>query len=119
MKRRITTGARAPPYESAHSCDIQSERDKRTQLEAEITARRAQIESLDDGRIDIDALGQEKESLVTENREKDQRIAILTAENAKLAKKTMIYWFAAGALVCLVGMFSGKLFSRKKAKYSY
>jgi len=109
----------APPDAGTLSSEIQGLVDKRTQLESEITALRAQIESLNDGRIDIDALVQEKERLVTENREKDQRIAILTAENAKLAKKTMIYWFAAGALVFLVGMFSGKLFSRKKAKYSY
>jgi SH3 domain protein len=108
-----------PPEPQVLSSEIQGLIEKRTQLESEITALRVQIESLNDGQIDIDALVEEKERLVTENRAKDQRIADLTAENDKLAKKTMIYWFAAGALVFLVGMFSGKLFTRKKAKYSY
>jgi len=109
----------APPDAGALSSEIQGLMDKRTQLESEITALEAQIEGLNDGRIDIDALVEEKERLMSENLAKDERIATLTAENDKLAKKTMIYWFAAGALVFLVGMFSGKLFSRKKAKYSY
>ena len=51
--------------------------------------------------------------------EKDKAIATLTAQNHELAGKTMIYWFCAGALVFIVGMLSGKLFSRKKTKYSY
>ncbi|MBB5346392.1 TIGR04211 family SH3 domain-containing protein [Desulfoprunum benzoelyticum] len=111
--------APAPPDPEALSSEIMVLVEKRTQLETEITALRAQIESLNDGRIDIDALVQEKERLVADNRAKDQRITVLTAENDKLAEKTIIYWFMAGALVFLGGMFSGKLFSRKKAKYSY
>ena len=109
----------APPDPEALSSEILGLVEKRTQLETEITALRAQIESLNDGRIDIDALVLEKERLVTDNRAKGERIALLTAENDNLRKKTKIYWFTAGALVFLGGMFSGKLFSRKKAKYSY
>lgn len=111
--------APAPTDPEALSSEILGLIEKRTQLETEITALRAQIESLNDGRIDIDALALENERLVTDNRAKGERIASLTAENDNLRKKTKIYWFTAGALVFLGGMFSGKLFSRKKAKYSY
>jgi len=111
--------APAPPNPEALSSEILGLVEKRNQLETEITALRVQIESLNDGRIDIDALVLEKERLVTDNRAKGERIAVLTAENDKLRKKAMIYWFTAGALVFLGGMFSGKLFTRKKAKYSY
>jgi len=101
------------------STEVQDLLEKRAQLEAEIAQLRSQIESLSDGNIDIEALAQEKDKLLKENQAKDERIAALTAENQKLTKKTTLYWFCAGALVFLAGMFSGKISGRKKTKYSY
>lgn len=116
------SGPESPPSpadSAVLSSEIQDLLDKRTQLESEITGLRSQIESLNDGRIDVDGLVRENEQLRKDNHAKDGRIATLSAENEKLVKKTMIYWFCAGALVFLAGMFSGKISGRKKAKYSY
>lgn len=109
----------SPSDSTVLTSEIQGLLDKRSQLESEINGLRSQIESLNDGRIDVDALVQENEKLRKGNQTKDERIAILTAENEKLGKQTMIYWFCAGALVFLAGMFSGKISGRKKTKYSY
>ena len=109
----------SPADSAVLSTEIQGLLEKRSQLESEITGLRSQIESLNDGRIDVDGLVQENEKLHNDNLAKDERIAILTAENAKLVKKATIYWFCAGALVFLAGMLSGKISGRKKAKYSY
>jgi SH3 domain protein len=109
----------SPADSAVLTSEIQGLLEKRSQLESEITGLRAQIESLNDGRIDVDALVRDNEKLQKDNLAKEERIAILTAENEKLVKKTMIYWFCAGALVFLAGMFSGKISGRKKAKYSY
>lgn len=109
----------SPAESAALTTEIQGLLDKRTQLEAEIGQLRAQFESLSDGHIDIEALAQEKDRLQQENAAKDERIAALTAENQRLSKNTMLYWFGAGALVFLAGLLSGKISSRKKTKYSY
>ena len=92
---------------------------KKLQLESEIHALEVQYESLSDGTIDVNALMKEKEDLITQIEEKDARIVTLSSENEKLARTAMIYWFCAGALVFVIGMFSGKMFGRKKTKYSY
>lgn len=104
---------------TASAPEINELEGKKAQLESEITSLQAQVESLNDGTVDIPALIQEKENLLQEIKDKDTKISVLTAENAKLAKTATIYWFCAGALVFLIGMFSGKMFNRKKAKYSY
>ena len=109
----------SPADSAVLTSEIQGLLEKRSQLESEITGLRSQIESLNDGRIDVEGLVQENEKLHNDSLAKDERIAILTAENAKLVKKTTFYWFCAGALVFLAGMFSGKFSGRKKAKYSY
>jgi SH3 domain protein len=107
------------PSSAVTTQEIKGLEEKKTQLESEITALQAQVESLNDGTVDIPALIQEKEHLLQEIKDKDTKIATLSTENAKLAKTATIYWFCAGALVFLTGMFSGKMFGRKKAKYSY
>jgi SH3 domain protein len=112
-------GQSAPADASAAGPGIEELESERAHLESEITALRAQIESLNDGTVDLPALIEEKEKLLEEVEKKDTLIAVLTAENTRLARKTTIYWFCAGALVFLIGMFSAKMFGRKKAKYSY
>lgn len=112
-------GQSAPADASVAGPGLAELEEEKAQLESEITALRAQLESLNDGTVDLPALLAEKKQLLEDVREKDSRIATLTAENTRLAKRTTIYWFCAGALVFLIGMFSGKIFSRKKAKYSY
>lgn len=107
------------PSSAVTTEEIKGLEEKKTQLESEITALQTQVESLNDGSVDIPALLQEKEHLLKEIKDRDSKIASLSAENAKLAKTATIYWFCAGALVFLTGMFSGKMFGRKKAKYSY
>ena len=99
--------------------DVKLLAEKKQQLESEVHALQVQIESLSDGSIDVQALLKEKEDLVTQLNEKSTMISSLSAENKKLADKAMIYWFCAGALVFVIGMFSAKLFARKKTKYSY
>jgi SH3 domain protein len=112
-------GQSAPADASATGPGLAELEEEKAHLESEITALRAQLESLNDGTVDLPALLAEKENLLQEVQEKDSRIATLTAENTRLARRTTIYWFCAGALVFLIGMFSGKMFGRKKAKYSY
>jgi SH3 domain protein len=112
-------GQSAPADASATGPGLTELEEEKAHLESEITALRAQLESLNDGTVDLPALLAEKENLLQEVQEKDSRIATLTAENTRLARRTTIYWFCAGALVFLIGMFSGKMFGRKKAKYSY
>lgn len=112
-------GQSAPADSSAIGPGLEELQGERAHLESEITALRAQIESLNDGTVDLPALLEEKEKLLEEVEKKDMRIATLTTENTRLARQTTIYWFCAGALVFLIGMFSGKMFGRKKAKYSY
>jgi SH3 domain protein len=112
-------GQSVPADASATGPGLAELEEEKAHLESEITALRAQLESLNDGTVDLPALLAEKENLLQEVQEKDSRIATLTAENTRLARRTTIYWFCAGALVFLIGMFSGKMFGRKKAKYSY
>lgn len=114
-----STGQSAPPDAAAIDSEIKQLVEKKQQLETEITALQVQYESLNDGTVDVSALMKEKEDFLDQIKEKDARIASLSAENEKLARTAMIYWFCAGALVFVIGMFSGKMFSRKKTKYSY
>jgi SH3 domain protein len=108
-----------PENAAAINSDISILIDKKQQLESEIHALQLQFESLSDGSFDVPDILKEKEDLLAQIKEKDETIASLTEKNQKLADKAMIYWFCAGALVFVVGMFSGKLFARKKTKYSY
>ncbi len=112
-------GQSTPGKVTATDSDINQLVEKKQQLESEIQALQVQVESLSDGSIDVQSIVKEKEDLLAQLEEKDKLIETLTAKNNELTGKTTIYWFCAGALVFLFGMFSGKLFSRKKAKYSY
>lgn len=112
-------GQSTPEKITATDTDINQLIEKKQQLESEIQSLQVQFESLSDGSIDVQNIIKEKEELLVQLEEKDKTIATLTAQNHELAGKTMIYWFCAGALVFIVGMLSGKLFSRKKTKYSY
>lgn len=117
---KVPADGQAAPSESAEmNSEIKRLAEQKQQLESEIQALQVQYESLSDGSVDVPALIKEKEDLLAELQEKNEKITVLTAENEKLAKTAMIYWFCAGALVFVVGMFSGKLFGRKKTKYSY
>lgn len=112
-------GQSTPEKITATDTDINQLVEKKQQLESEIQSLQVQFESLSDGSIDVQSIIKEKEELLVQLEEKDKTIATLTAQNHELAGKAMIYWFCAGALVFIVGMLSGKLFSRKKTKYSY
>ena len=112
-------GQSTPEKDTATNSDINQLVEKKQHLESEIQALQVQFESLSDGSIDVHSIIKENEDLLAQLEEKDKLIETLTAKNNELTGKTTIYWFCAGALVFLFGMFSGKLFSRKKAKYSY
>ncbi len=117
---KVLADGQSPPLDNAMiNSEIKSLGEQKLQLESEIHALQVQYESISDGTLDVSNLIKEKEDLLTAVKEKDKKIAILSEENNKLAKTTMIYWFCAGALVFAFGMFSGKMFGRKKTKYSY
>ncbi len=114
-----TDGQPSPPDGVAMNSEMKRLGEQKQQLESEITALQVQYENLSDGTLDVSALIKNKKDLLVEIKEKNERIAALAAENEKLAQTAMIYWFCAGALVFVIGMFSGKMIGRKKTKYSY